>query len=44
MIRITRTTTKKAEVSWDTGLEFQYLKRLQELIEYRNEIVRKYKK
>ena len=44
MIRVKKTATKKAEVCWDTGLEFQYLKRLKELIEYRNEIVRKYKK
>lgn len=44
MIRVKKTATRKAEVHWDTGMEFQFLKRLYELIQHRNEIIRKYKK
>lgn len=41
MIRVKKIATKKIEICWDTGMEFQFIKRLNELIEHRNEIIRK---
>lgn len=44
MIRIEKIATRKATITWDTGMEFQYLNKLYELIQHRNEIIKRYKK
>jgi len=41
MIRIKKIATKKAEVSWDTGLDFKYLSLLDDMIKHRNELITK---
>lgn len=38
MIRINQIASRKVEVSWDTGKEYQYLKSLQDLIKSLNEV------
>lgn len=41
MIRIIKTATNRAEVNWDTGMEFQFLKLLKKLAEERNTLQNK---
>ena len=37
MIKITQTTSRKAEVDWETGNDFKFLKTLQTIIDERNQ-------